>query len=71
MGQLTQELLEMFFEELGEDLDTPMTFAEWASNVGYDPTSWTDQQIYNALPAGIKAYILDIGMNWSWLHGGM
>ena len=67
---LTLELLQMLFNELGEDLDTPMTFAEWADSVGFT-SSWTDQQIYNALPAEIKAAILDIGMNWSWLHDGM
>lgn len=67
---LTSTLLEMLFSELGEDLETPMTFDEWVNSVGYN-SSWTDQQIYNALPAGIKAYILDMGMNWSWLHDGM
>ena len=68
MTQLTQEILETLFEELGEDVG--MTFAEWVQSTGYT-SSWTDQQIYNALPPGIQAYILDIGMNWSWMHGGM
>ena len=67
---LTQEILEMLFDELGEDLETPMTFAQWVAATGYT-SSWTDQQIYNALPSGIQAYILDMGMNWSWLHDGM
>ena len=65
---LTQEILEMLFDELGEEIG--MTYAEWASSSGYT-SSWTDQQIDNALPAGIQAYILDMGMNWSWLHDGM
>ena len=68
MTQLTQEILEMLFDELGEDVG--MTWDEWVASTGYT-SSWTDQQIYNALPDGIKAYILDMGMNWSWLHHGM
>ena len=65
---LTLELLQMLFEELAEEVG--MTFEEWQDETGYTE-SWTDQQIYNALPAGIRAYILDEGMNWSWLHDGM
>ena len=65
---LTPESLEMLFDELGEELG--MTFEDWVEESHYTE-SWTDQQIYNALPAGIKAYILDMGMNWSWLHHGM
>ena len=68
MTQLTQDILEMLFDELGEEVG--MTFSQWVASSGYT-SSWTDQQIYNALPAGIQAYVLDIGMNWSWLHDGM
>ena len=60
--------LEMLFGELGEEIG--MTLDQWVEQSGYTE-SWTDQQIYNALPAGIQALILDIGMNWSWLHDGM
>lgn len=65
---MLKDYLEMLFDELGEEVG--MTYAEWVESSGYT-SSWTDQQIYEALPPGIQAYILDMGMNWSWLHDGM
>lgn len=65
---LTPDLLQMLFEELGEELG--YDFEAWALEVGYLDT-WTDQQIYNALPDLIKLEVGDIVMNSSWYHGGM
>lgn len=61
---ITQDLLEMLFEESGGDFDA------WVASSGYS-AGWTDQQIYNALPEDIQALIGDIVMNASWYHGGM
>ena len=59
----TEEILMMLFDELGFD------FEEWAAQ--YDYANMTDQEIYNALPAEIKALCGDFGLNASWMHGGM
>ena len=65
MTQLTQDILEMLFDELG------LNFLEWQSDTGYNSETWTDQMIYSALPGDIKDLIAEMGMNWSWLHDGM
>ncbi len=58
------DTLQMLFEETGMD------FNEWADNCGYSD-EWTDQQIYNALPDEILGVLPEIGINVSWLHGGL
>ena len=60
----TNEILMMLFDELGLD------FEEWAAIVGLAP-SWTDKQIYDALPDAVKALCGEFGLNASWMHGGM
>ncbi len=59
-----EETLLFLFDETGMDFD------EWVANTGYDE-GWTDQQIYNALPSEILGVLPEIGINVSWLHGGM
>ena len=60
----TEEILMMLFDETGSDFD------EWAAEVGYN-SEWTDQEIYNALPAEILPYLGEFGLNASWMHDGM
>lgn len=59
----TEEILEMLFEETGED------FATWAAS--HDYTSMSDQEIYAALPSSIIPFLGDFGLNASWMHDGM
>ena len=63
-NQLNEDLLKYLFGELGLDFD------EWADMYPLW-TTWTDQQIYNALPQDVKDELGDILMNYSWYHGGM
>ena len=64
---LTEDVLLMLFDELsGEE----GAFDAWVAESGYD-ASWTDQQIYAALPDYIKDLMGDIGLNESWMHDGM
>jgi len=66
----TEEILQMLFEEIpaleGED----DTYDGWVATTGYNE-SWTDQQIYAALPSYMLGYLGDFGLNASWMHGGM
>lgn len=59
----------MLFDELVDDLNG-LTYEVWVENVHYD-TSWTDRQIYDALPDVIKPWLGEFGLNASWYHGGM
>ena len=61
----TPDILEMLFTELGLD------FESWANSSGYDANTWTDQQIYAALPDEVLQALGDFGLNASWFHGGM
>ena len=54
----------MLFKEAGED------FAAWMTNNGYDD-SWTDQQIYAALPQSVLPYLADFGLHASWMYGDL
>ena len=66
----TEAILQMIFEELSAELDLDYTFDEWAeANPSW--TSWTDQQIYAALPTEFLPYLGEFGLNASWMHGGM
>ena len=60
-----EETLAILFEETGANFD------EWAESSGYDSASWTDQQIYAALPQVILDNLADFGINASWMHNGM
>lgn len=66
---LDLETLMMLFDELSEE-EGAVTFDDWSDDVGYSE-SWTDEQIYSALPDYIKALVSDIVMNSSWWHDGM
>lgn len=61
---ITQEILEMLFDELGMD------FAAWVDQYGYTP-QMSDQEIYGYLPDDIKKMLADLGINASWMHDGM
>lgn len=65
---LTEDLLQMLFDELGEELG--MTYADWVSSSGYH-TGMTDEEICHILPAGILPYLPEALMNTSWWHGGI
>lgn len=63
---LSQDILMMLFEELGDE----GAFDAWVASSGYN-AGWSDETIYNALPDYIKEACGDIVMNESWYHGGM
>jgi hypothetical protein len=58
------DTLVMLFDEAGLD------FEGWIADIGYT-SDWTDVQIYSKLPTGVIDILDDVGMDVSWLQGGL
>ncbi len=58
------DTLVMLFDEAGLD------FKGWIADVDYT-SDWTDVQIYSKLPTGVIDILDDVGMDVSWLQGGL
>ena len=58
------DTLVMLFDEAGLD------FEGWIVDVDYT-SDWTDVQIYSKLPTGVIDILDDVGMDVSWLQGGL
>lgn len=58
------DTLVMLFDEAG------LEFEGWIADTGYT-SDWTDDQIYRNLPTGVIDILDDVGMDVSWLQGGL
>ena len=58
------DTLVMLFDEAGLD------FEGWIVDVDYT-SDWTDVQIYSKLPTEVIDILDDVGMDVSWLQGGL